>query len=230
MRKKRHPSGHHRPEDAGDFGPGTVVDTIQGTRDSDTAVILMTGYATLDSAVSALRGGVVDYLRQAGPGGRAPREPSGAPWRRRASAPPAGGGAASQHRIRNPGTCARRRTLDPQAARQNAPGCRSASCPRSSAPNRAAKRPLSALQNRGTALKIPGCRSCSPAVLGRRFAFEKENVHVGAKPSARADALDFANQAQTETAPAAGYRARPCSIRVRPRRGRRVVHGRLRRR
>ena len=32
--------------------------------DSDCAVIMMTGYATLDSAVSALRGGVVDYLRK----------------------------------------------------------------------------------------------------------------------------------------------------------------------
>jgi len=33
-------------------------------QDSDCAVIMMTGYATLDSAVSALRGGVVDYLRK----------------------------------------------------------------------------------------------------------------------------------------------------------------------
>jgi DNA-binding NtrC family response regulator len=40
-----------------------VVDTIRH-QDSDCAVILMTGYATLDSAVSALRGGVVDYLRK----------------------------------------------------------------------------------------------------------------------------------------------------------------------
>lgn len=32
--------------------------------DNDCSVILMTGYATLDSAVSALRGGVVDYLRK----------------------------------------------------------------------------------------------------------------------------------------------------------------------
>ena len=32
--------------------------------DTDCAVIMMTGYATLDSAVSALRGGVVDYLRK----------------------------------------------------------------------------------------------------------------------------------------------------------------------
>jgi len=32
--------------------------------DSDCSVILMTGYATLDSAVSALRYGVVDYLRK----------------------------------------------------------------------------------------------------------------------------------------------------------------------
>ena len=40
-----------------------VVQTIRH-HDSDCAVILMTGYATLDSAVSALRGGVVDYLRK----------------------------------------------------------------------------------------------------------------------------------------------------------------------
>jgi DNA-binding NtrC family response regulator len=40
-----------------------VVQTIKH-HDSDCAVILMTGYATLDSAVSALRGGVVDYLRK----------------------------------------------------------------------------------------------------------------------------------------------------------------------
>jgi len=40
-----------------------VVDMIKH-HDSDCAVILMTGYATLDSAVSALRGGVVDYLRK----------------------------------------------------------------------------------------------------------------------------------------------------------------------
>jgi DNA-binding NtrC family response regulator len=40
-----------------------VVETIR-RHDSDCATILMTGYATLDSAVSALRGGVVDYLRK----------------------------------------------------------------------------------------------------------------------------------------------------------------------
>ena len=42
------------------------LDVVQNIRhlDSDTAIILMTGYATLDSAVSALRGGVVDYLRK----------------------------------------------------------------------------------------------------------------------------------------------------------------------
>jgi DNA-binding NtrC family response regulator len=40
-----------------------VVEMIKH-HDSDVAVILMTGYATLDSAVSALRGGVVDYLRK----------------------------------------------------------------------------------------------------------------------------------------------------------------------
>jgi DNA-binding NtrC family response regulator len=40
-----------------------VVEMIRH-HDSDVAVILMTGYATLDSAVSALRGGVVDYLRK----------------------------------------------------------------------------------------------------------------------------------------------------------------------
>ena len=33
-------------------------------QDSDCAAIMMTGYATLDSAVSALRGGVVDYLKK----------------------------------------------------------------------------------------------------------------------------------------------------------------------
>jgi DNA-binding NtrC family response regulator len=42
------------------------LDVAQAIRrhDTDCAVILMTGYATLDSAVSALRGGVVDYLRK----------------------------------------------------------------------------------------------------------------------------------------------------------------------
>ncbi|GAC1300055.1 MAG: hypothetical protein NVSMB23_31000 [Myxococcales bacterium] len=40
-----------------------VLQTIRA-HDSDCAVIMMTGYATLDSAVSALRGGVVDYLRK----------------------------------------------------------------------------------------------------------------------------------------------------------------------
>jgi DNA-binding NtrC family response regulator len=42
------------------------LDVVQMIRhhDSDCAIILMTGYATLDSAVSALRGGVVDYLRK----------------------------------------------------------------------------------------------------------------------------------------------------------------------
>ncbi len=42
------------------------LDVLQIIRqhDSDCAVIMMTGYATLDSAVSALRGGVVDYLRK----------------------------------------------------------------------------------------------------------------------------------------------------------------------
>ncbi len=40
-----------------------VAQTIRH-HDTDCAVILMTGYATLDSAVSALRGGVVDYLRK----------------------------------------------------------------------------------------------------------------------------------------------------------------------
>ena len=33
-------------------------------QDSDCSAIMMTGYATLDSAVSALRGGVVDYLKK----------------------------------------------------------------------------------------------------------------------------------------------------------------------
>ena len=42
------------------------LDVLQTIRqhDNDCAVIMMTGYATLDSAVSALRGGVVDYLRK----------------------------------------------------------------------------------------------------------------------------------------------------------------------
>ena len=42
------------------------LDVLQIIRqhDNDCAVIMMTGYATLDSAVSALRGGVVDYLRK----------------------------------------------------------------------------------------------------------------------------------------------------------------------
>jgi DNA-binding NtrC family response regulator len=40
-----------------------VLQTIRAN-DTDCAVIMMTGYATLDSAVSALRGGVVDYLRK----------------------------------------------------------------------------------------------------------------------------------------------------------------------
>ncbi len=42
------------------------LDVLQMIRhhDNDCAVIMMTGYATLDSAVSALRGGVVDYLRK----------------------------------------------------------------------------------------------------------------------------------------------------------------------
>src|SRR5438045_9606917 len=43
---------------------GLDVAQIIKRHDSDCAVILMTGYATLDSAVSALRGGVVDYLRK----------------------------------------------------------------------------------------------------------------------------------------------------------------------
>ncbi len=40
-----------------------VVEIIK-RHDNDCAVIMMTGYATLDSAVSALRGGVADYLRK----------------------------------------------------------------------------------------------------------------------------------------------------------------------
>ncbi len=42
------------------------LDVLQMIRhhDTDYAVIMMTGYATLDSAVSALREGVVDYLRK----------------------------------------------------------------------------------------------------------------------------------------------------------------------
>lgn len=40
-----------------------VAETIR-REDSDCSVILMTGYATLDSAVSALRYGVVDYLKK----------------------------------------------------------------------------------------------------------------------------------------------------------------------
>ena len=46
--------------------PRKVEDEAQIIKrhDSDCSVILMTGYATLDSAVSALRYGVVDYLRK----------------------------------------------------------------------------------------------------------------------------------------------------------------------
>lgn len=42
------------------------LDVVQMIKrhDNDCAVIMMTGYATLDSAVSALRGGVADYLRK----------------------------------------------------------------------------------------------------------------------------------------------------------------------
>src|SRR6266478_4038194 len=43
---------------------GLDVAQIIKRHDSDCSVILMTGYATLDSAVSALRYGVVDYLRE----------------------------------------------------------------------------------------------------------------------------------------------------------------------
>src|SRR5438105_14384123 len=43
---------------------GLDVAQIIKRHDSDCSVILMTGYATLDSAVSALRYGVVDYLRK----------------------------------------------------------------------------------------------------------------------------------------------------------------------
>ena len=43
---------------------GLDVAQIARRHDTDCAVILMTGYATLDSAVSALRTGVVDYLRK----------------------------------------------------------------------------------------------------------------------------------------------------------------------
>jgi len=42
---------------------GLDVAQIIKRYDSDCSVILMTGYATLDSAVGALRYGVVDYLR-----------------------------------------------------------------------------------------------------------------------------------------------------------------------
>ena len=43
---------------------GLDVAEVIKRHDTDCAVIMMTGYATLDSAVSALRGGVVDYLRK----------------------------------------------------------------------------------------------------------------------------------------------------------------------
>lgn len=43
---------------------GLDVVQIIKRHDNDCAVIMMTGYATLDSAVSALRGGVADYLRK----------------------------------------------------------------------------------------------------------------------------------------------------------------------
>jgi FixJ family two-component response regulator len=43
---------------------GLDVAQIIKRQDSDCSVILMTGYATLDSAVSALRYGVVDYLKK----------------------------------------------------------------------------------------------------------------------------------------------------------------------
>src|SRR5256886_14313176 len=43
---------------------GLDVAQIIKRHDSDCSVILMTGYATLDSAVSALRYGVVDYLKK----------------------------------------------------------------------------------------------------------------------------------------------------------------------
>src|SRR5260370_26873623 len=43
---------------------GIDVAQIIKRHDSDCSVILMTGYATLDSAVSALRYGVVDYLKK----------------------------------------------------------------------------------------------------------------------------------------------------------------------
>src|SRR5512141_224812 len=43
---------------------GLDVAQIIKRHDSDCSVILMTGYATLDSAVGALRYGVVDYLKK----------------------------------------------------------------------------------------------------------------------------------------------------------------------
>jgi DNA-binding NtrC family response regulator len=43
---------------------GLDVAQIIKRHDSDCSVILMTGYATLDSAVSALRNGVSDYLKK----------------------------------------------------------------------------------------------------------------------------------------------------------------------
>ena len=43
---------------------GLEVLKLMREEDSDVAAIMMTGYATLDSAVSALRGGVVDYLKK----------------------------------------------------------------------------------------------------------------------------------------------------------------------
>ena len=43
---------------------GLEVLKLMREEDTDIAAIMMTGYATLDSAVSALRGGVVDYLKK----------------------------------------------------------------------------------------------------------------------------------------------------------------------
>src|SRR4051812_49474725 len=45
---------------------GLDVAQIIKRHDSDCSVILMTGYATMDSAVAALRNGVSDYLKKPG--------------------------------------------------------------------------------------------------------------------------------------------------------------------
>ena len=93
---------------------GLDVAQIIKRHDSDCSMILMTGYATLDSAVSALRYGVVGLPQEARPrrraGGRRPPRP-----RRARPFPLARGRAAPQHRRRHPRPAQEARP-DPQAA------------------------------------------------------------------------------------------------------------------